>query len=82
MSEPLRVAAVVEGPTDAIVLQSILRAVLPDDIDFVLQTLQPEGSAAFGTASFSGTGVGWVGVYRWSRQATREGGGSVSGSRR
>lgn len=80
MSEPLHVAAVVEGPTDAIVLQAILRAVLPDDIDFVLQTLQPEGSAAFGAASFSGTGVGWVGVYRWSRQATREGGGSVSGS--
>ena len=61
-------------------LQSILRAVLPDSTDFVFQTLQPEGSAAFSTASFRGTGVGWGGVYRWSRQSAGEGGGSVSGS--
>ena len=80
MSEPLRIAAAVEGPTDAIVLKAILRALLPDDTDFVFQTLQPEISAAFGSASFSGTGAGWVGVYRWSRQSAREGGGSVSGS--
>ena len=73
-------AAVVEGPTDAIVLQSVLRAVLPDSTDFVFQTLQPDGSAAFGAASFTGTGVGWGGVYRWCRQSAREGGGSVSGS--
>ena len=75
MSEPLRIAAAVEGPTDAIVLQAILRALLPDDPDFVFQTLQPETSAAFGTM-----GAGWVGIYRWSRQAAREDGGSVSGS--
>ena len=80
MSEPLRIAAAVEGPTDAIVLQAILCALLPDDADFVLQTLQPEGSAAFASATFSTTGTGWVGVYRWSRQAAREGSGSVSGS--
>ena len=42
--------------------------------------MQPEGSVAFGSASFSGAGAGWAGVYRWSRQAVREGGGSVSGS--
>ena len=75
MSEPLRIAVAVEGPTDAIVLQAILRALLPDDTDFVFQTLQPEASAAFGTM-----GAGWVGIYRWSRQAACEGGGSVSGS--
>ena len=80
MSEPLRVAAAVEGPTDAIVLQAILRARLPDDTELVLQTLQPEGSAAFGAASFGSTGAGWAGVYRWSRQSAGEGGGSVSGS--
>lgn len=80
MSEPLRIAVAVEGPTDAIVLQAILRALLPDETDFVFQTLQPEASAAFGSASFIGTGAGWAGVYRWSRQAAREGGGSVSGS--
>ena len=78
MSEPLRIAAAVEGPTDTIVLRAILRAVLQTDFDF--QTLQPEGSAAFGSAPSSGTGGGWVGVYRWSHQSACEGGGSVSGS--
>ena len=75
MSEPLRVAAVVEGLTDKIVLQAILRAVLPADTDFGLDMLQPEGSVTFGTM-----GGGWGGVYRWSRQRVQEGGGSVSGS--
>ncbi len=79
MSEPLRIAAAVEGPTDAIVLQAILRALLPDT-DFKFRMLQPEGSDAFDSAQSSSTGVGWVGVYRWSRQLLREGGGSVSGS--
>ena len=74
MSEPLRIAAAVEGPTDVIVLEAILGALLPDT-DFEFQTLQPERSAAFGAM-----GAGWVGVYRWSRQAACEGGGSVSGS--
>ena len=77
MSEPLRIAAAVEGPTDTIVLRAILRAVLQTDFHF--QTLQPEGSAAFGSSPSSGTG-GWVGVYRWSRQSASESGGSVSGS--
>ena len=79
MSEPLRVAAAVEGPTDAIVLQAILRALLPDK-DFEFLTLQPEGSVAFDSAPSGITGTGWVGVYRWSRQSACEGGGSVSGS--
>ena len=80
MSEPLRIATVVEGPADAIVLQAILRALLPDGADFVFQTLQPKGSVAFNSASFGRVGVGWVGVYRWSQQSAREGNGSVSGS--
>lgn len=80
MSEPLRIAAAVEGPTDAIVLQAILKAMLPDDADFEFQTLQPEDSVAFGAASFGSTGSGWGGVYRWSRQSAREGGGATSGS--
>ena len=74
MSEPLRIAAAVEGPTDEIVLRAVLRALLPDR-DFEFHTLQPEGSAAFGSM-----GAGWAGVYRWSRQSVCEGGGSVSGS--
>lgn len=80
MFEPLHIAAAVEGPTDAIVLRAILRALLPDEVDFVLHTLQPEGSAAFGASSLSGWGGGWVGVYRWCRHSAAEGGGSVSGS--
>ena len=79
MSEPLRIAAAVEGPTDAIVLEAILKALLQGE-EFEFQTLQPEGSDAFDSAPPSSTGVGWVGVYRWSRQSLREGGGSVSGS--
>lgn len=80
MFEPLRIAAVVEGPTDAIALEAIVKATLPDGTEFELQTLQPEGSVAFGAASFGRTGAGWGGVFRWCRQATDEGGGSVSGS--
>ena len=79
MSEPVRVAVAVEGPTDAIVLEAILSATIPGG-EFVLQTLQPERSAAFRAASFGRTGAGWTGVYRWSRQAVTEGGGSASGS--
>ena len=75
MSELLRVAAVVEGPTDEVVLDAVLRALLPHDAEFDLDRLQPEGSVVFGS-----TGAGWGGVYRWSRQAAAEGGGSVSGS--
>ena len=78
MSEPLRVAVVVEGPTDSIVLKAIVRSLL-DGADFEFQTLQPEGSAAF-EANFGAHGPGWGGVYRWSRQAAEEGGGSLSGS--
>lgn len=74
MSEPWRIAVVVEGPTDSIVLEAIIRSLLAG-ADFEFQTLQPEGSAVFGPH-----GPGWGGVYRWSRQAAEEGGGSLSGS--
>ena len=79
MYDPLRIAVAVEGPTDSILMEAILASIL-QDVEFELQTLQPEGSVAFGASSFGGPGVGWVGVYRWSRQAASEGGGSVSGS--
>ena len=79
MFDVLRVAAVVEGPTDKIVLRAIVRALLPTT-DFEFQTLQPEGSLAFQRFQVAGTGAGWVGVYRWCRQSALEGGGGVSGS--
>ena len=75
-----RVAVVAEGPTDRIVIEAIIDSLLADaDADFELQTLQPEGSVAFGSG-FGPNGAGWGGVYRWCRQAAKEGIGSVSGS--
>ena len=79
MSDPLRVAAVVEGPTDSVVLQAILEASLPG-VEFEFQTLQPEESAAFGAPTSGSTGGGWRGVYRWSCQAVDEADGAVRDS--
>jgi hypothetical protein len=55
MSE-LRVALVAEGPTDAIVIQAALKALLPRP--FVLTQLQPEPTRPK-------LGAGWGGVLRW-----------------
>jgi hypothetical protein len=73
MSDPVRVALVAEGPTDGIVIEAALLAMMGDR-EFVLTQLQPEGSVAFGHL-----GTGWVGVYRWCRQAASRGGGRLSG---
>jgi len=55
MSE-LRVALVAEGPTDAIVIEAALKALLPRP--FVLTLLQPEETRPR-------LGAGWGGVLRW-----------------
>ena len=55
MSE-LRVALVAEGPTDAVVIEAALKALLPRP--FVLTTLQPEPTRPK-------MGTGWGGVLRW-----------------
>lgn len=55
MSE-LRVALVAEGPTDAIVIEAALKALLPKP--FVLALLQPE-------RTLPKVGAGWGGVLRW-----------------
>jgi len=73
MSEPLRVALVAEGPTDGIVIEAALRAVLGER-PFVLKQIFPEGSTSFGEL-----GTGWVGVYRWRHQSARRGKGKLSG---
>jgi hypothetical protein len=73
MSDPLRIALATEGPTDLIVLEATLRAILPGR-PFVLTQLQPEGSLAFGPL-----GTGWTGVYRWCKQAAKRGGGHLGG---
>ena len=72
MSDPIRVAVVAEGPTDTIVIQAALRAIL-NERPFVLTQLQPEGSVAFGQ-----TGSGWGGVYRWCKQSRLRGNGRLS----
>jgi hypothetical protein len=55
MSE-LHVALVAEGPTDAIVIEAALKALLP--APFVLTQLQPE-------PTHPKLGTGWGGVLRW-----------------
>lgn len=75
MSEPLRIAVVAEGPTDGIVIEAALRAILPGQ-PFVLTQLQPEGSVAFGQI-----GTGWGGVYRWCKQSIQRGNGRLTNDR-
>lgn len=59
----LRVALVAEGPTDAIVIEAALKALLPRS--FVLTLLQPE-------PTLPKLGAGWGGVLRWCQDfATR-----------
>ena len=63
MSE-LRVALIAEGPTDAIIIEAALKAIL--DQPFVLQTLQPE-------AIMGASGAGWCGVFKWCRAFAERG---------
>lgn len=72
MSDPIRIALVSEGPTDRVVVECALRAMLATR-PFVLVQLQPEGSLAFG-----GLGGGWRGVYQWCKQSARRGAGQLS----
>lgn len=75
MSEPLRLALVVEGPTDKVIIESAVSSML-DGRPFVLNQLQPEMSLAFGeNGGFGSHGGGWGGVYRWCRQAAARNGG-------
>ena len=63
---PLRVAMVVEGPTDYLVLQAVVTALIaPRVVAFTY--VQPEYSTAF--ESIGCEGAGWPGVYRWCQSA-------------
>ena len=55
----LRVAVVAEGPTDAVLIDAALKAVLPRSFSTVL--LQPE-------ATRPAVGTGWCGVFKWCRE--------------
>jgi len=71
MSDTLRIALVVEGPTDSVVIAAVLENLL-EGRSFVATQLQPEKSAAFGEI-----GTGWGGTYRWCRQAAEQGSGAL-----
>ena len=73
MSDPLRIAMVVEGPTDMVVIEAAISEILPGRA-FVSKMLQPE-RAAFGTTGKTG----WSGVLNWCEQAATRGGGSLRG---
>jgi hypothetical protein len=75
MSNPLRIALVAEGPTDAVVIEAALQAMLGER-SFVLKQVFPEDSSAFGSM-----GTGWVGVYKWCHAAAARGNGNLSGDR-
>ncbi len=78
MSDPIRVALAVEGPTDHIVLRAAIRSLLSGR-EVVFSHLQPLVSAAFQPVPGALAGR-WGGVYLWCRQAAAEGGGQVSQS--
>lgn len=73
MSDEMRIALVAEGPTDGIVINSAIKAILGAR-SFVLKQIFPASSA-----SFDKMGTGWIGVYKWCKQAASRGGGSLSG---
>jgi hypothetical protein len=60
----LRVALVAEGPTDAVVIEAALKALLPRP--FVLAQLQPEPTRPK-------MGTGWGGVLRWCLSFAKRG---------
>ena len=64
----LRVALVAEGPTDAIVIEAALKALLPRP--FVLTQLQPEPTRPK-------LGAGWGGVLRWCHEFALRGHSSI-----
>jgi hypothetical protein len=60
----LRVALVAEGPTDAIIINAALKALLPRP--FILTQLQPE-------PTLPKLGTGWGGVVRWCLEFSSRG---------
>ncbi|MFM2057826.1 MAG: hypothetical protein RLY71_2211 [Pseudomonadota bacterium] len=67
MSEP-RIALVAEGPTDRIVIEAALKAILKRP--FVLNVLQPEPTNPR-------TINGWGGVFKWCQQFRQRGAASI-----
>ncbi len=72
MSDSLRVALVVEGPADFVVLNAVIGALLQNR-EFEVTALQPELSKALR----AGTGGGWAAVCLWCRQMVKQAGGQA-----
>ncbi|MEA5418033.1 hypothetical protein VB712_02280 [Spirulina sp. CCNP1310] len=68
MSNPLKIALVAEGPTDLVVIEAAMKAVLPHP--FILTLLQPE-------ATQPQMGNGWGGVLKWCHGAQQRHHGSL-----
>lgn len=69
MSDP-RIALIAEGPTDFILIEAALRAVLQRP--FVLTQLQPEPTRPE-------MGAGWGGVFKWCQEFRLRGAASIEG---
>lgn len=66
MSKPVRIAFVVEGDTDFIMLQASVKSLLGER-DFVPTLLQPQNSEILQPTS-EVLPLGWPGVYHWCQQ--------------
>lgn len=67
MSE-LRIALVAEGPTDYVIIEAALKAILPDP--FIMTQLQPE-------ATIPEMGNGWGGVLKWCHATSQRQAGPI-----
>jgi hypothetical protein len=75
MSEPVRIAFVMEGPTDYIALRAAVSALLAGR-EFVPTVIRPELDDNLAAQS----GGGWGGVYKWCRQIVSQSDGPVGGN--
>src|SRR5438876_12194878 len=72
MSEPARIGFVVEGPTDFVILESVVSQLLGAR-EYEPVAIRPLLSDAFAAVS----GGGWTEVYFWCRQTAAQAGGTV-----
>lgn len=64
----IRIALVAEGPTDSIIIEAALKAILQNP--FVITQLQPE-------ETLPAMGSGWCGVFKWCQQFSQRGTQSI-----
>lgn len=82
MSNPIRIALIAEGPTDKIIIEAALEALLPRGTVILLKQLQPDipenGVLGGSTDATAGSyGGGWGGVCRWCYSISELGCGNL-----